>query len=426
MHKRLRRLNRRIALTGKRHVRRLRVFGRHPLVIPVAAFLLLAALTAGAWWWLARHGTPLKPASTDIVIISYDHHTRTVPSHEPTVGALLAKLHIAVNAGDVVEPAAGTAINQDDFRINIYRAAPVKIVDGATATFGYSAATTPRSIAEQTGLTVYPEDELSTQPVTNFLQEHALGNVITIKRSTPVTLNVNGFAAATRTQAKTVGEFLAEKHIELGKNGRVRPSLGAAISANQTIRVVRDGTGVQSQTQTIAMPVTYVNDASLAYGTFAVRQAGSPGRQVLTYRVTVKNGKVIKKTLIQKVTTEQPVTQIEARGTNLSGIKGDMARAGIAPSQYQYADYIISNESGWCPTKWQGEYGGCPSYHGAPASPYVGYGLCQATPGYKMASAGSDWATNPITQLEWCTGYANSRYGSWYNAYLHWQSYHNW
>lgn len=401
------------------------MWGRHPFAIPVAAFLVLAVLTSGAWWWLARHGTTLKPASTDIVIISYDHHMQTVPSHEPTVGALLAKLSIMINRGDVVEPAMDTAINQDDFRINIYRAAPVKIIDGTQATFGYSAATTPRSIAQQTGLTIYPEDDLATQPVANFLQEQALGNVIVVKRSTPVTLNVNGFTAATRTQAKTVGEFLAEKHIDLGKSGRVRPSLDTSITKNQIVRVVRDGTGVQSQSQTIAMPVTYVNDTSLAYGTFAVRQAGSPGRQVLTYQVTVKNGKVIKKTLIQKVTTEQPVTEIEARGTNLSGIKGDMARAGIAPSDYQYADYIISNESGWCPTKWQGEYGGCPAYHGAPASLYIGYGLCQATPGYKMESAGADWATNPITQLKWCSGYA-VKYGGWHGAYIFWANHHYW
>jgi hypothetical protein len=140
----------------------------------------------------------------------------------------------------------------------------------------------------------------------------------------------------------------------------------------------------------------------------------------------VQNGQVTQKTLLQNVTTIEPVTQVVVQGTNLSGIKGDMALAGISPDQYQYADYIISHESGWCTTKWQGQYGTCPVYHGTPTSPYVGYGLCQATPGYKMASAGDDWATNPITQLKWCTGYANGRYGSWYNAYQHWLVHHNW
>ena len=43
-----------------------------------------------------------------------------------------------------------------------------------------------------------------------------------------------------------------------------------------------------------------------------------------------------------------------------------------------------------------------------------------------MASAGSDWATNPVTQLRWCNGYAQDRYGSWAAAYNHWLAYRNW
>jgi hypothetical protein len=38
------------------------------------------------------------------------------------------------------------------------------------------------------------------------------------------------------------------------------------------------------------------------------------------------------------------------------------------------------------------------------------YGLPQAVPGSKMASAGSDWATNPQTQIRWMLGYVQ-RYG---------------
>lgn len=424
MRRKLRRFNRQFAISRRRHARRLRLISRHPLALPVAAFVLLVAATGTVLWQVTSRGASLKPPATDIVIISYDHQVQTVPSHEPTVGALLTKLHIVLNQGDVVEPAAGTPIRQDDFRINIYRAAPVKVVDGSSVTFAYSAARTPRSTAEQAGVTVYPEDTLQYQPVTNFLQEGALGNVVVIDRSTPVTLDVNGFAATTRTQAKTVGAFLQEKHITLGKSGSVRPALGAPITAGLTIAVVRDGTGVQSVTQAIAMPVQYINDASLAYGTFAVRQAGSPGQQVLTYRVTVQDGKVVSSTLLQTVVTVQPVTQIDARGTNLSGIKGDMALAGIVPDDYQYADYIISHESGWCPTKAQGQYGGCPAYAGFVPS-YGGYGLCQSTPGVKMESAGADWATNPITQLRWCTSYA-AKYGGWGGAYNFWVAHRYW
>ena len=47
------------------------------------------------------------------------------------------------------------------------------------------------------------------------------------------------------------------------------------------------------------------------------------------------------------------------------------------------------------------------------------YGIPQAKPGYKMASAGPDWRTNPETQLRWMIGYARARYGSLCNAWYH-------
>lgn len=40
------------------------------------------------------------------------------------------------------------------------------------------------------------------------------------------------------------------------------------------------------------------------------------------------------------------------------------------------------------------------------------YGIPQALPGSKMASAGADWATNPATQITWGLGYIQNRYGT--------------
>lgn len=40
------------------------------------------------------------------------------------------------------------------------------------------------------------------------------------------------------------------------------------------------------------------------------------------------------------------------------------------------------------------------------------YGIPQALPGEKMASAGADWATNPATQIVWGLGYISGRYGT--------------
>ena len=47
------------------------------------------------------------------------------------------------------------------------------------------------------------------------------------------------------------------------------------------------------------------------------------------------------------------------------------------------------------------------------------YGIPQALPGSKMASAGDDWATNPETQIRWGLGYIDARYGSPCAAWEH-------
>ncbi|MFQ6170945.1 coiled-coil domain-containing protein [Oryzobacter sp. R7] len=55
------------------------------------------------------------------------------------------------------------------------------------------------------------------------------------------------------------------------------------------------------------------------------------------------------------------------------------------------------------------------------------YGIPQALPGWKMASAGSDWLTNPATQIDWGLGYIEDVYGSpcaamekWLSRSPHW------
>ncbi len=68
---------------------------------------------------------------------------------------------------------------------------------------------------------------------------------------------------------------------------------------------------------------------------------------------------------------------------------------------------------------WNGESG----WSWSAANPSSGaYGIPQALPGWKMASAGSDWLTNPATQISWGMGYIKSVYGSPCAAWGTWQA----
>lgn len=94
----------------------------------------------------------------------------------------------------------------------------------------------------------------------------------------------------------------------------------------------------------------------------------------------------------------------------------DIARAllpefGFSSDQFGCLDSLWTRESGWRVD--------------ADNPTSSAYGIPQALPGSKMSSAGSDWATNPATQIRWGLGYIQSRYGSPCSAWGHSES-HNW
>ncbi|MEU4168858.1 phage tail tape measure protein [Streptomyces sp. NPDC026665] len=81
---------------------------------------------------------------------------------------------------------------------------------------------------------------------------------------------------------------------------------------------------------------------------------------------------------------------------------------GWGPSQWPALKALWNGESGW-------------NYRATNASSGA-YGIPQALPASKMASAGSDWKTNAATQIKWGLGYIKSRYGSPANAWSQWQA----
>ncbi|MFG1817128.1 hypothetical protein ACGFIF_25450 [Kribbella sp. NPDC049174] len=50
------------------------------------------------------------------------------------------------------------------------------------------------------------------------------------------------------------------------------------------------------------------------------------------------------------------------------------------------------------------------------------YGIPQALPGNRMAAYGSDWRTNPVTQIKWGLDYIEDRYNSPCSAWAHSQA----
>jgi len=90
---------------------------------------------------------------------------------------------------------------------------------------------------------------------------------------------------------------------------------------------------------------------------------------------------------------------------------------------------ILVREHGWSSSQfsclrslWQRESGWNPRADNPSSS---AYGIPQALPGAKMASAGPDWRTNPVTQIRWGLGYIADRFGTPCGAWAHSES-HGW
>jgi len=112
----------------------------------------------------------------------------------------------------------------------------------------------------------------------------------------------------------------------------------------------------------------------------------------------------------------RPKPQVSATAAPVSTDPREAARTllgqfGFSADQFPCLDALWTKESGWNVNA------------DNPSS--SAYGIPQALPGSKMATAGSDWATNAATQIRWGLGYIKASYGTPCGAWAHSQSY-NW
>ncbi|GLZ76367.1 hypothetical protein Afil01_11740 [Actinorhabdospora filicis] len=103
---------------------------------------------------------------------------------------------------------------------------------------------------------------------------------------------------------------------------------------------------------------------------------------------------------------------IPADCSNLSGSRAIgcavMLDSGFGMNQWSCLNTLWDHESGW-------------NVHAENPSSGA-YGIPQALPGSKMASAGGDWQNSAATQVKWGLGYIKGRYGSPCGAWGYWQS----
>ena len=367
-------------------------------------FLLLLNIFAVA----GKNSAKATGQGNKILTVFESGQKTSFKTNAKTVREALKAQKINFSKEDSVEPGLDEELTGAEYSINIYRAKPVVIEDGELKTKILTAAQTPRQIAEKAGLNVYNEDKLAFEESGNILEDGSI-NTLKITRAKEISVDLFGKTESFRTQAKTVEDFLKEKKIVLGKDDGISIDLKTQISNGLNFRIWRNG----KQTLTVEEPTDFqtetIQDANKDSGYKEIKEAGEKGTKSVTYEVEMQNGKEISRKKINETEIKAAKKQVVIVGAKTSLPAGShtdwMSAAGISASDQGSANAIISQESGWRVNATNRSSGA--------------YGIPQALPGSKMASAGSDWQTNPITQLKWMNSYVVGRYGSWQNAYAH-------
>ncbi|MFF7676548.1 transglycosylase SLT domain-containing protein [Actinacidiphila glaucinigra] len=217
-------------------------------------------------------------------------------------------------------------------------------------------------------------------------------------------ISVRGFAVASATAVTTVGAVVG---VASGSEGVVQP-----VAAADAPTVLADiPAGQQVQQASLTQQVQAQSDAADAGAKKAAEESArkQAAKDASARKKAEEKAEAERKAKEASRAAERAALVVKASYTvaevqaMAQGIVGDA-------SQYQCFSNIVTRESGW-------------NYTATNASSGA-YGLVQALPGSKMASAGADWRTNPGTQIKWGLNYMNSRYGSPCGAWSFWQANH--
>ncbi len=225
-------------------------------------------------------------------------------------------------------------------------------------------------------------------------------------------ISVRGFAVASATAVTTVGAVVGVAA------GNEPASVGntEATAADATIADIPAGAQAQVQTASLTQQA---DDQSTQADTAALKSAQESARKAAAETAQSKKdaadeakaekaAEKREKTLAASRSATRDASDFVSKGSYTVAETQAMARQMMASDQFQCFSNIVDHESTW-------------NYKATNASSGA-YGLVQALPGSKMASAGADWQTNPATQIKWGLNYMNDRYGSPCGAWSFWQA----
>lgn len=169
------------------------------------------------------------------------------------------------------------------------------------------------------------------------------GSKITVYRATPVEVTDWSKKRTYKTWAKTVGDFLAERSIEIGENDRLEPAANSQLKLgdDKVARVVITRVAVTEVKlkEKIAFKVVEKEDPDLPRGKNKITP-GVAGERLKIYRVTRENGLEVKRELLSDEVTKEPSPELRVIGTKVIIGKSYTGRA----SWYKYNSTRVASD----------------------------------------------------------------------------------
>ncbi|MGX9883849.1 aggregation-promoting factor C-terminal-like domain-containing protein [Streptomyces sp. NPDC002276] len=222
-------------------------------------------------------------------------------------------------------------------------------------------------------------------------------------------ISVRGFAVASATAVTAVGSVVG---VASGSVAQAQNNDAETTAADTTL-LADIPTGQQAQVQTASL--TQQADAQAIQADASAKKDAEESARLAAAKSAVakkaaaeKAEKDAKERAEAKSAASRSSSSFPVQSSYTTAQIQAMAAQMVPSGQFQCFSNIVSHESGW-------------NYHAVNASSGA-YGLFQALPAGKYASAGSDWQTNPATQIKWGLNYMDSRYGSPCEAWSFWQA----
>ena len=184
--------------------------------------------------------------------------------------------------------------------------------DKPSVTLQTTAPTVGEALMEA-GYKVYLADRVNPSPG----EPIKAGEQITITRSKPVSVWVDGRRLRTRTLAATAADVLAELNVVLYGEDYAKPDLKTPVADDLEIRVVRVRHEVVIDQEVIPFDTRHEADADVELDHEVLGQAGSPGVHERRTMVTYEDDNETKRELIADFVARQPEPKIYKYGTKV-------------------------------------------------------------------------------------------------------------